>query len=138
MPMASMALTADGPMIEVIKMADSTAGKPKSRSEKRMMTSSASRPPHALISPRTTPAPMPMATVINPTMMEFTAPTITRESRSRPYWSVPKGWTMEGASMRWRASMVLGPYGVQKRLTRAMATTTVDRTTPSEKFRFLK
>jgi hypothetical protein len=108
MPMASMALTADGPMTEVIKMADSTAGKPKSRSEKRMMASSANRPPQALISPNTTPAPMPMATVISPTTMEFTAPTITRESRSRPYWSVPKGWFGEGASMRCRASMAVG------------------------------
>ena len=31
-----------------------------------------------------------------PTMIEFTAPVMTRESVSRPYWSVPMGWFQEG------------------------------------------
>ena len=44
MPMASMALTMDGPRMEVIKMAERTAGNPNKRSEKRMMASSTHLP----------------------------------------------------------------------------------------------
>ena len=72
-------------------MAVNTAGNPKSRSDNRMMASSANLPKRAAASPSRTPTLKPMATVTNPTMIELIAPVITLDMVSRPYWSVPSG-----------------------------------------------
>src|SRR5437879_3064088 len=46
--------------------------------------------------PSSTPAIAPMATAMTPTAIDVRAPAITRASTSRPYWSVPKGWSADG------------------------------------------
>ena len=55
---------------------------------------------------------MPMPTATAPTASEATAPRMTRESRSRPYWSVPIGWLADGGSSRAVISMRRGSRGV--------------------------
>ena len=59
-----------------------------------------------------TPIPMPMPTAITPTRMEVTAPVITRESRSRPKWSVPKRCALVGPCSRPVMDISSGSRGV--------------------------
>ena len=89
MAMARMALRALAPSTEVIRIAISTAGKAKIRSEVRDSASSTQPPRAAAQAPSATPADMPIATAISPTVIEVCAPTMMRESTSRPRWSVP-------------------------------------------------
>ena len=75
MPIAMMAFTAEGPKTAVIMMAISSAGKAKTRSLPRMMTSSSSVPRRAAAaSPSGTPSPMPMPTATSATAIETRAP----------------------------------------------------------------
>ncbi len=70
MAMARMAFCALAPSTEVIRMAISTAGKAKIRSEVRDRASS-TQPPHAAAqAPSATPIVRPMATAIRPTVIE--------------------------------------------------------------------
>ena len=74
MPMAMMALTADGPKTAVIMMAMSSAGKAKTRSFARMIASSSSDPRRAAArSPSGTPTPMPIPTATSATAIETRA-----------------------------------------------------------------
>ena len=71
-------------------MAISTAGKAKIRSEVRDSASSTQPPRAAAQAPSATPRPTcRCATAISPTVIEVCAPTMMRESTSRPRWSVP-------------------------------------------------
>src|SRR2546426_2580774 len=55
-------------------------------------------------------------TTPRPTAIDVTAPTITRERMSRPYWSVPKGWAADGPCSRPPIDIASGSAGVQTRL----------------------
>ena len=91
MAMARIAFCALAPSTEVIRIAISTAGKAKIRSEVRDSASSTQPPCAAAQAPNATPIVRPMATAIRPTVIEVCAPTMMRESTSRPRWSVPSG-----------------------------------------------
>src|SRR2546426_3948676 len=54
-------------------------------------------------------------TTPRPTAIDVTAPTITRERMSRPYWSVPKGWAADGPCSRPPIDIASGSAGVQTR-----------------------
>ena len=82
--MARMALRALAPSTEVIRMAISTAGKAKIRSEVRDSASSTQPPRAAAQAPNATPKLMPSPTAIRPTAIEVWAPTMMRDSTSRP------------------------------------------------------
>ena len=84
MAMARMAFCALAPSTEVIRMAISTAGKAKMRSDVRDSASSTQPPRAAAQAPSATPADMPRPTAISPTAIEVCAPTMMRESTSRP------------------------------------------------------
>jgi len=79
-----MALRALAPSTEVIRIAVSTAGKAKIRSEVRDSISSTQPPRAAAQAPSATPTDMPSATAIRPTVIEVCAPTMMRESTSPP------------------------------------------------------
>ncbi len=99
MPMAMMALTAPGPKIAVIMIADKRAGNAKTRSFNRISASS-TRPPRAAASvPSGTPKPMPMPTATSATAIELRAPTMIIDSMSRPKWSVPNQCADEGGNV---------------------------------------
>ena len=70
-------------------MAISTAGKAKIKSEVRDSASSTQPPRAAAQAPSATPMVEPITTAIRPTAIEVCAPTMMRESTSRPRWSVP-------------------------------------------------
>jgi len=53
-----------------------------------------------------------MPTAITPTAIETTAPVITRDSTSRPYWSVPNGCAGDGAWSRAGIDIASGSCGV--------------------------
>ena len=85
MPMATMAFTAEGPKIAVIRIAMTSEGKAKTRSLPRMMTSSRSDPLRAAAqSPSGTPKAMPMPTATKATAMDTRAPTMIIDRMSRP------------------------------------------------------
>ncbi|RNF35989.1 hypothetical protein A7A09_000830 [Paracoccus methylarcula] len=85
MPMAMMALTADGPKIAVIRIAMTNEGKAKIRSLPRMIVSSSQLPRRAAaINPRGTPNPMPIPTATSATAMDTLAPTMIIDRMSRP------------------------------------------------------
>src|SRR5262249_12136490 len=63
----------------------------------------------------------PIPTAITPTAMDVTAPVITRESRSRPYWSVPKRCAPDGPCRRPVIDIASGSCGVYTRLMAAGA-----------------
>ena len=84
MPMAMMALIAPGPKIAVIMIAESRAGKAKTRSLKRISTSSTMPPRAAAQQPSGTPMPMPMPTATNATAIELREPTMIMDRTSRP------------------------------------------------------
>src|SRR5437899_10007800 len=81
--------------------------------------------------PSSTPAIAPMATAMTPTAIDVRAPAITRASTSRPYWSVPKGWSADGDCKRVAIDMASGSVGVQIRLTAATAISANVSRTPS-------
>src|SRR2546430_6666878 len=83
--------------------------------------------------PSSTPATAPMATAMTPTVIDVRAPAITRARTSRPYWSVPKGWELDGASRRATIDMASGSVGVHARLTTATVISASVSSTPSEK-----
>ena len=96
MPMAMIEVTAPGPKMAVIMMAERMAGKAKVKSLSRI-TISSTQPRMAEASrPKATPASTPMPTATKPTSSEFCAPTRIIESTSRPKWSVPSRWPNEG------------------------------------------
>ena len=84
MPMAMIALTAPGPKIAVIMTAESSAGKAKTTSLKRISASSTQPRRAAAQQPSGTPTEMPMATAMKATAMELRAPTMIMEKISRP------------------------------------------------------
>ena len=101
MPMAMIAFSAEGPKTAVIMMAMSSAGKAKTRSLPRMITSSSSEPRRAAAaSPSGTPSPMPIPTATSATAIETRAPTMIIEKTSRPKWSVPSQCAAEGGCSR--------------------------------------
>src|SRR5213593_2590683 len=83
--------------------------------------------------PSSTPATAPMATAMTPTAIDVRAPAITRESTSRPYWSVPKGWGVDGGCRRATIDMASGSVGVHARLTTATVISASVSSTPSVK-----
>src|SRR5439155_1425113 len=83
--------------------------------------------------PSSTPATAPMATAMTPTVIDVRAPAITRARTSRPYWSVPKGWELDGASRRATIDMASGSVGVHARLTTATVISASVSSTPSVK-----
>src|SRR5947199_10009960 len=83
--------------------------------------------------PTSTPATAPMATAMTPTAIDVRAPAITRESTSRPYWSVPKGWGVDGGCRRATIDMASGSVGVHARLTTATVISASVSSTPSVK-----
>src|SRR6266566_953908 len=83
--------------------------------------------------PSSTPATAPMATAMTPTVIDVRAPAITRARTSRPYWSVPKGWELDGASRRATIDMASGSVGVHARLTAATVISASVSSTPSVK-----
>ena len=101
MPMATMALTAEGPTMAVIMIAISSAGKAKIRSLKRITTSSSRLPRVAAASsPSGTPPSMPIPTASKATAIDVRAPTMIIDRISRPKWSVPSRWSTEdGANL---------------------------------------
>ena len=58
------------------------------------------------------PSAAPIPTAITPTAMEVTVPRITRESTSRPYWSVPNGCGPDGPCRRPVIDIFSGSRGV--------------------------
>src|SRR3989454_10100494 len=82
--------------------------------------------------PTTTPRP----TAMMPTAIDVTAPTITRERMSRPYWSVPKGWAADGPCSRPPIDIASGSAGVQTRLSVAVATRATVIATPTRNVRW--
>ena len=92
MPMAMIALVAEGPNTAVIRIAMTRLGKAKMRSLPRMITSSSRLPRVAAAArPSGTPMTTPMPTATRATASDTRAPTISIDSRSRPNWSVPSG-----------------------------------------------
>src|SRR6266446_1924343 len=83
--------------------------------------------------PSSTPATAPMATAMTPTVIDVRAPAITRARTSRPYWSVPKGWALDGACRRATIDMASGSVGVHARLTTATVISASVSSTPSVK-----
>src|SRR3989442_12709811 len=83
--------------------------------------------------PSSTPATAPMATAMTPTVIDVRAPAITRARTSRPYWSVPKGWELDGASRRATIDISSGSVGVHARLTTATVISASVSSTPSVK-----
>src|SRR4051794_15404125 len=88
MPMATIEVTMPGPTTAASMMAESTAGKAKVKSEKRMMISSVRPRLAEAIRPRQTPKVRPMLTAMMPTMMVERAPASSSETMSRPKTSV--------------------------------------------------
>src|SRR5689334_13769679 len=128
--MARMALRALAPSTEVIRIAISTAGKAKIRSEVRDSASSTQPPRAAAQAPSATPADMPSATAINPTVIETWAPTMMRESTSRPRWSVPSQCCADDGRSLKRMARSSGGHGVQKSDTSAVPTNSSSSTAP--------
>src|SRR5439155_7193220 len=58
------------------------------------------------------PMAAPMPTAITPTAIEMTVPVITRESTSRPYWSVPNRCAPDGPCRRPVIDIASGSCGV--------------------------
>src|SRR3989454_4191970 len=83
--------------------------------------------------PSSTPATAPIATAMTPTVIDVRAPAITRARTSRPYWSVPKGWELDGAWRRATIDMASGSVGVHARLTTATVISASVSSTPSVK-----
>src|SRR2546428_10588566 len=75
-------------------------------------------------------------TTPRPTAIDVTAPTITRERMSRPYWSVPKGWAADGPCSRPPIDIASGSAGVQRRLSMAVATRATVIATPTRNVRW--
>src|SRR3989442_1232048 len=75
-------------------------------------------------------------TTPRPTAIDVTAPTITRERMSRPYWSVPKGWAADGPCSRPPIDIASGSAGVQTRLSVAVATRATVIATPTRNVRW--
>jgi hypothetical protein len=84
MPIAIIALIAPGPKTAVIITAESNAGKAKTRSLKRIKTSSIKPPVAAPHKPRGTPMPAPITTETDATAMELRLPTMIIDRMSRP------------------------------------------------------
>ncbi len=76
-----------------------------------MMTVSVRPPARPEKAPTADPVIMEIATIDRPTPTEARAPKITRERRSRPTSSVPKGWTSDGAASREVRLIAFGSYG---------------------------
>src|SRR5207245_10371097 len=83
--------------------------------------------------PSSPPATAPRATAMTPTVIDVRAPAITRARTSRPYWSVPKGWELDGASRRATIDIASGSVGVHARLTTATVISASVSSTPSVK-----
>ena len=107
--MATTALSMPGPVIAVIMIAVSTAGKAWVKSAVRMMRWSRmpSRRTEAA-SPSAVPSTMPMPTAPSPTASELRAPTMIIEKTSRPNWSVPNQFVAEGPLRRLRIAICVG------------------------------
>ncbi len=85
MPMAMMALSAEGPNTAVIRTAISSDGKANTRSLPRITISSSQLPRRAAAArPSGTPSPMPMPTATSATAIDTRAPTMIIENTSRP------------------------------------------------------
>ena len=97
MPMAMIALVAEGPKTAVMRIAITSEGKAKIRSLPRITTSS-TRPPRlaAASRPSGTPSPTPIPTATRATAIEVRAPAISIDAMSRPKWSVPSQCAAEG------------------------------------------
>ncbi len=73
-----------GPNTAVKSSAERIAGNPCTASTTRISVSSSHPPAYPLSIPSATPTRLPMPTAMTPTMIEVTAPAMTRDRRSRP------------------------------------------------------
>src|SRR4029450_5075221 len=77
--------------------------------------------------PRNTPSPIPMPTAMTPTRIEVSEPTMMRERRSRPNWSVPSGCDSEGPSSLASMDISRGSRGGWRGLTHPRCTGQLER-----------
>ena len=87
--MAIIALVRDGPRKAAKAMARIRKGTASSASVMREMVASVQPPRQPAMTPSGTPAKTAIITETTPASSEACAPQIMRESRSRPFWSVP-------------------------------------------------
>src|SRR5262245_58027941 len=136
MPMATIEVTMPGPTTAASMIAESTAGKAKVKSEKRMMISSIQPRLADAIRPRQTPNVRPMLTAMTPTRMVERAPASSSETMSRPKESVPSQWAADGGWSLEAMSISYGDHGVHTSDNSAEATTNRLSTPPTTKLRW--
>ena len=89
-------------------IADSSAGKAKTKSLSFMIASSIRPLANAAMRPRTTPNTSPIPTAMTPTRIEMREPASACEATSRPRLSVPNQWAHEGAASLCGTSIAAG------------------------------
>ena len=94
-------------------IAESSAGKAKVKSARRMTSSSTQPRCTAASRPSATPKTKPMPTAIRPTAIETRLPTMSSETMSRPRLSVPSQCDALGAFSLFGMSSSVGECGVQ-------------------------
>ena len=114
-------------------MADSSAGKAKVKSDRRI-TPSSTQPRRAEASaPAATPSPRPISTATTPTRIEVRAPTSSCETMSRPRLSVPSQCAALGGASLLGMSISVAGQGVHTSDSSALATNSAVSALPSTK-----
>ena len=114
-------------------IAESSAGKAKVKSARRITASSTQPRCTAASRPKATPKTMPMPTAIRPTAIETRLPTIRSETMSRPRLSVPSQCEALGACSLCGMSSSVAGCGVQTNDSSARPTTSATSVAPIEK-----
>ncbi len=88
-------------------------------------------PANPAISPAGTPMPPAISTETTPASRLARAPKITRESTSRPFWSVPIQCAQDGALRIAVQLVAIGSYGATSGANTATSTTKTITTSPN-------
>jgi hypothetical protein len=116
-------------------MADSSAGKAKVKSDRRITASSTQPRRAAARQPSATPHSSPISTATTPTRMEVRAPTSSCETMSRPRLSVPSQCALLGSASLLGTSISVAGQGVHTSDSAALPMNSSVISPPSTKLR---
>ncbi|MNM85144.1 hypothetical protein D3C81_972530 [compost metagenome] len=109
--MAMITLLRPVPSKVTKKNARTSVGKVMNMSHRRISSRSVRPPTNPATPPTASPSASTSARVRITLPKDRRVPTISRESRSRPRWSVPSQWLASGACRRWPRSTRSGSCG---------------------------
>ena len=111
------------PQAKEMRITRTVWGTPITRSMSQLMKLSMAREPVAAAMPMRTAATALMAEAQIPTVRLVDRPFRVRKNRSRPRWSVPKGWDQEGGSLAWAKSAATALSGIRRPARKATSRT---------------